>query len=130
MSGRMWVGTTVAIAVFLGLLLVPLPNRSGAWAGPFEDGYDAYQRGDFATARKLWTELAEAGEVRAQYNLGIIYDEGRGVAANRDAARQWWRKAAEQNLPEALHNLATSYLFGVDAKDDHAEALGLLVQAA
>ena len=73
--------------------------------------------------------MAEQGEPRAQYNLGIIYDEGRGVAVSRDQARQWWQKAAAQNVPEALHNLATSYLFGVNAKDEYKEGFSYLTKA-
>ena len=131
MIGRLWQGTTGTVAVLLfGLVIAPLLVAQEARAGRFEDGYAAYQRGDFAMARNIWTALAEEGEPRAQYNLGIIYDEGRGVRASRDQARQWWRKAAAQNVPEALHNLATSYLFGVDAKDDHKEGLAFLANAA
>ena len=124
MIGRLWQGTAGTIALSI-VLLIGLP----ASGDRFDEGYAAYQKGDFASARTIWTELAEQVEPRAQYNLGIIYDEGRGVAVSRNQARQWWQKAAAQNVPEAMHNLATSYLFGVDAKDDHKEGLSYLTKA-
>jgi len=41
--------------------------------------------------------LAEQGNVEAQYNLGVIYAEGRGVAKDETEAVSWFRKAAEQH---------------------------------
>ena len=43
-----------------------------AIAGPFEDGFAAYQRGDYATAMQLWLPLADQGDAVAQYNLGVL----------------------------------------------------------
>lgn len=34
---------------------------------------DAYQRGDYATARELWLPLAEAGDPEAQAWIGSLY---------------------------------------------------------
>ena len=43
------------------------------------DGYTAYNAGDYATALREWRPLAEQGNADAQYNLGMMYDEGEGV---------------------------------------------------
>ncbi len=43
----------------------------GAAAGPLEEGFAAYDRGDYATALRLFRPLAEQGDADAQYNLGI-----------------------------------------------------------
>ena len=52
MIGRQWLGTTSAIAALvLGLFFAPLLAAGEAQAGRFDDGYAAYQRGDFAMAR-------------------------------------------------------------------------------
>ena len=101
-------------------------------AGSFEDGHAAYQRTDFLSALKIWKPLAENGDERAQYNLGIMYDEGRGVSADKAVAAEWWLKAAKQDMPEALHNLASSYLFGAGfaADPSHDEAVAWMARAA
>src|SRR5262249_61848449 len=42
-------------------------------AGPLEDGYTAYTRGDFATAMRLMRPLADQGYVTAQTVVGLMY---------------------------------------------------------
>jgi len=72
-------------------------------AGPFEDGVAAYQRGDFATALELFRSLAEKGNASAQFNLGLMYAQGRGVPQDFVHAHMW-------------SNLAASKLRGDDAQ--------------
>ena len=45
----------------------------------FQDGLDAAQRQDYKTAYKLFLPLAEQGNASAQFNLGVMYDNGQGV---------------------------------------------------
>jgi TPR repeat protein len=83
-----------------------------ASVGPAEQAYSAYQKGDFDTARTLWQQAATAGDTSAQYNLGLLYAEGRGLVRNPDAAMTWWRLAARSGHLQAQHNLALAYLGG------------------
>ncbi len=76
-----------------------------AWAD-FMDGWEAYHRGEFETALKHWLVLGEEGDAVAQYNVGVMYDEGTGVARNTERAADWWHRAAVQGHPLAQHNLA------------------------
>ena len=48
---------------------------------------------------------AEQGDADAQFNLGVMYAEGEGVARDDAEARRWYRKAAEQGHADAQHNL-------------------------
>jgi tetratricopeptide (TPR) repeat protein len=77
-----------------------------AMAGSWEDGVAAYQRSDYATALRLWQPLAEAGDPRAENNLGLLYEKGLGVAANYEIVADWYRKAAAQGHAGAQKNLA------------------------
>ncbi len=61
----------IPIAVCLVLGVVP-----GAARADFEAGWRAYEQGDFGTALAAWRPLAEAGDVRAQFNIGTLYDQG------------------------------------------------------
>ena len=63
----------LATALFLGGAL--------AQAGDLEDALRAAQGGDFKTAFELWKPLAEQGNAMAQFNLGVMYDNGEGVSA-------------------------------------------------
>ena len=91
----------VGLLVIMAGGLLASPLRAG-----FEEGWDAYQRGDFTTALGEWKQLAEAGDARAQFNLGVLFDQGKGVALSHVAAVNWWRKSAEQGFVSAQHNLA------------------------
>ncbi|HPL80431.1 MAG TPA: sel1 repeat family protein, partial [Burkholderiaceae bacterium] len=61
------------------LLTTLLLLASTAWAGPFEDAIAAYNRKDYATALRLFRPMAEQGYSDAQSNLGLMYEEGKGV---------------------------------------------------
>jgi TPR repeat protein len=91
-------------------------------AGPFEDGLDAARRSDYAAVIRLWLPLAEQGDARAQSNLALMYDKGRGVARDYAAATNWYRKAAEQGDAEAQSNLAIMYATGRGVAQDYVSA--------
>ena len=46
---------------------------------------------------------ADEGYVRAQYNLALMYDTGRGVPEDNMEAVRWYRKAADQGNAYAQH---------------------------
>ncbi|MEW6690884.1 MAG: tetratricopeptide repeat protein [Pseudomonadota bacterium] len=96
----------------------------------FQDGVRAAQAGDYATALREWQPLAGGGHRDAQFNLGLLYENGLGV--QRDAARaaQWYRRAAEQNDAVAAAYLAEMYAKGLGVGRDDAEALRWYRQAA
>ena len=55
---------------------------------------------------------ADQGRAQAQYNLGGMYDEGKGVAQDYSAAVKWFRMAADQGHAQAQHNLGVNYYYG------------------
>jgi len=101
--------------------LVMLVAMGGvATAGPFENAVAAYQRGDYATALKLWYLLAENGDADAQFQLGVMYESGQGVLRNDADAIKWYRQAAEQDDAVAQFNLGVMYARG--GSPNYAEA--------
>lgn len=50
---------------------------------------------------------AEKGDAQAQYLLGSTYEAGRLVPKDQMEAVKWYRKAAEQNHPEAQFKLGS-----------------------
>jgi TPR repeat protein len=85
---------------WLSLLLISfgMAASGGAFALPQPDAEAAYARGDYATAYSLWLPLAEQGSPRAQLNIARLYERGEGVAQNKAAAAEWYRKAAAQGV--------------------------------
>jgi TPR repeat protein len=91
-------------------------------ADPLEDGVAAYRDKDYAKAVELWSPLAEKGNAVAQYRLGTLYAEGKGVAQDDATAATWFLKAAEQGNASAQYDLAASYAEGIGVKKDAEEA--------
>ena len=101
-----------------------------AAAGDFEDAVAAHKKGDYATALRLLTPLAEQGNADAQYKLGGMYEQGQGVTKDEAEAVKWYRKAAEQNDAEAQCNLGLAYATGQGVARDEAEAVKWFRKAA
>src|SRR5437867_12185769 len=78
-----------------------------AWAeADFQKGLAAYRAGDFATALKEWRPLAGKGLAKAQHNLGVMYDHGRGVPHNNAQALRRYRLAPAHGFRLAQYHLA------------------------
>ena len=65
--------------IFLPVLFLALLAGNTAFAANFQTGLDAAANGDFSTALREWTPLAEQGDADAQNNLGEMYRKGDGV---------------------------------------------------
>ena len=105
---------TLCAGFTLGLTV---PARAG-----FDEAAAAYKRGDYARAVREWRPLAEQGYSKAQYNLGIMYEKGRGVTQDYAEAARWYRKAAEQGFAEAQYNLGVTYERGHGVPMDFVQA--------
>jgi TPR repeat protein len=66
--------------------------------------------------------LADQGLAAAQYNLGIMYRNGRGVPKNDSEAVKWYRKAADQGHSGAQYNLVFMYAYGEGVPESDSEA--------
>ena len=66
-----------------------------------------------------YRKAAEQGFAQAQYNLGVMYENGRGVRQDYIQAVQWYRKAAEQGIAQAQYNLGLMYAKGEGVRRDH-----------
>ena len=64
----------------------------------------------------LFKYAAEQGIAKAQYNLGVIYERGRGVQQSQKVAFEWYEKAAEQSFANAQYNLGVMYTNGRGTK--------------
>ena len=63
-------------------------------------------------AAQWYQRAAEQGDAGAQFNLGVIYENGEGVARDDKTAAQWYKLAAEQGNADAQYNLGLMYLWG------------------
>ena len=65
---------------------------------------------------------ANQGIAEAQFNLGLIYDNGEGVQQDYSKAAQWYEKAANQGMPDAQFNLGLMYYNGKGVRQNTATA--------
>jgi TPR repeat protein len=95
------------IATAALIILFTLP----AWAD-FQDGWNAYERGDYATALQEWQPLADQGDASAQNNLGFMYYKGTGVPQDYVLAHMWWNLAAAQGA-DCLTSTPMEHISGI-----------------
>ena len=105
------------IALVLSLVCLVVP----AWAD-YQAGMDANNRGDYATALREWRPLAEQGDARAQFDLGLLYENGDGVPRDYAKAHQWYEKSAAQGGAKAQFYLGMQCAFGEGGPLDLVQA--------
>jgi len=94
-----------------------------AAAADLNRGARAYAAGDFATAAEQWRILAEAGDMMAQFNLAVLYDNAASGLFNSAEAAAWYKRAAAQGLGAAQFNLAVAHQIGRGVPRDLVETL-------
>ena len=72
-------------------------------------GEAAYANGDYALALSEFKKAADAGDMNAQYNLGVMYEHGHGVDQSDLKAGEWYQMAADNGHPEAPMALQLLY---------------------
>jgi TPR repeat protein len=91
----------------------------------------AYQAAnDFAAALAQMRKAAEQNYALAQFDLGYMYENGRGVPNDDQQAVVWLRKAADQGLATAQYNLGLMYQNGRGVPNDDQEAMAWFRKAA
>ena len=67
---------------------------------------------NYAEAAKWYQLAASEGYADAQFNLGVMYEEGQAMAQNYAEAVRWYRLAASQGNALAQNNLGVKYALG------------------
>lgn len=77
---------------------------------------------DSKAALKEFIPLAAQGDARAQFELGYMYERGKGVPQDYKESLSWFRKSAEQGNASAQFYLGQRYDIGNGVPQDYAEA--------
>ena len=88
------------ILTFLIILFTLTSNV--VWSADFNKGLDAFKSGDNTTALYEWRPLAEQGNARAQYNQGLLYENGYGVLQDNIYAHMWGNISALNQYVDGL----------------------------
>lgn len=117
----------------LALLLSAFLICGTAFAGTEDDyaeGAEAYNAGDYAAAVEFFAHAAEQGHAASQYNLGMLYKNGRGVEQSFEQAAAWNEKAAAQGDFEAQYRLGKLYELGKGVEQSYEQAAAYYQLAA
>lgn len=92
-------------------------------ATTYEAGLAAYERGDHDGAYDIWRSLSTAGDARASYRLGDLFDYGTGVDQDYELAALYYRRAAERGHADAQFQLAGRYNDGLGVRKNRLKSL-------
>lgn len=115
------------ITVFLVFLAC---TSTLAGAGQFEDAAEAHKNGDFDKEFKLLMPLAQQGSPSAQYHIGLLYQQGKGVKQDYKEAITWFERAAAKNEDRASYSLAQTYAMGLGVAVDYKKAADIFSKLA
>jgi hypothetical protein len=99
------------------LVALALPARAD-----FDHAAAAFEKGEYATAIRELKPLADKGDPRSQYAMGVMAENGFGMPRNPAQAAAWYRKAAEQGNTDAQYNLGAMYEHGIGMAVNYAQA--------
>ena len=102
-------GIKIISSNLTSIFLLFLLTLTTVIAADLQKGLDAAIKGDFQMAQKEWRPLAEQGHASAQFYLGMMYDNGDGMAEDDSQAVYWYRKAADQGNAWAQVYLGLCY---------------------
>jgi tetratricopeptide (TPR) repeat protein len=89
----------------------------------FSRGREAYRRGDFETALRLFRRAADEGYAPAMSYLADMYGKGEGTPPDFVAARQWYEEAWERGADKwAAYRLGLIYENGLGVEKNSAIA--------
>ena len=100
-----------------------LSHSAPAFAGPLEDADTAHREGDYATALRLLSPLADQGHPIAQFLFGIMHFKGEGVAQDYAEALKWYGLSANQGYAPAQTAPGLMYFSGTGVGRNYTEAM-------
>ncbi|MCB1885303.1 MAG: sel1 repeat family protein [Geminicoccaceae bacterium] len=86
--------------------------------------------GDYARAAEGYRGLALRGVVEAEYQLGRLYEDGKGVPQDDAVAADWFQRGADAGDAPSMRELGLKYVRGQGVGRDLDRGLGLLAAAA
>jgi uncharacterized protein len=96
---------------------------SPARSPPFDDAVAAYRGKDYEKALRLFKEIGNQGDAKAQHNVAQMYVVGLGTERNFTEAMAWYRRAADQGDAASQCDLGIMYAEGEGVRPNSKTAL-------
>lgn len=110
--------THAPILFIFFLIFFPLSSHAD-----FEAGVTAYDQGDYAAALQEFLPLAQQGHIKAQFNMGLLYEKGQGVPQDLQEAYRWYYLAGAQGDAYTQNVLGKLFEYGQGVPQDYIQAI-------
>lgn len=84
----------------------------------YSQGMEMLEAGDYKEALKAFGRSAKEGNHDAQYQIGLMFLEGKGVAENPEDAAYWFRKAAQNGHVASQFEIGYCFANGIGVQHD------------
>ena len=110
---------------FVAIVSNPEINKPTPITGneTLEDAFKLDSQQNYTISFQIYRHLARQGEVIAQFNLGVMYANGQGIAQNDKHAVYCYQKAAEQGYAKAQNNFGWMYGKDRGLEQDYKQAV-------
>ena len=119
---------SIGVALVLGLLAAVIAHP--ATAQTVDEGFAAYEAGEYERAYDIFLPLAREGDATAQYAIGVFHHYGVLAPAAPAQAAQWYEAAVAAGQLDAMVELGVLYSQGSGVDQDLERALALFTVAA
>lgn len=75
-------------------------------------GYAEFKMARYDSARRIWEALDQRNFGEAAFNLGILYEDGLGVARDMERALGYYRRGAMLGSPKAMFRVGVMHWLG------------------
>ena len=121
---------TTYVALFISALLFFSQPIISVARADYDKGISAAKQGDYSAAFEEWSISAKNGHPKAQYNLGVLFENGLGTELDLLQAAKWYIVAAERDYAPAQYNLAVLYHKGAGVPHSKTSAMKWYRKAA
>jgi TPR repeat protein len=97
-------------------LMLGMPAQ--AEESDYDKAVHVYGCADYPKAFNLFKPLAEKGDALAQFQVGMMIEQGQGAEVDYTSAYTWYLKAAEQGMADAYFALGQLYARGLAVPQD------------
>lgn len=134
-----WIASIIGIVLVVSIFYVPGFKSTAVMAPPVNQQDIAEimkkaakfgREGQVQKALSLYLQLAKQGNADAQFNAGLIYANGQGIAKDDEQALEWFDKAAKQGHREAQTKLGFMYATGKGVAQNYNLAVYWCYKAA
>ena len=105
------------------LVFITARAQQGDIDAQYELGQVHARRQSYSQAAYWFRRAAEGGHVEAMLEIGVLYQEGRGVRRNQATATGWFHEAAENGHAEMQFHLGHYYRFNFPMEMDWEDAI-------